>query len=74
MGTKLVEFTVLGRGEFPLDMLRYDQCWPKRESVDVIAIGRTFDRRHARDAHDITLVGLRQPTAARWKSFGWEVQ
>jgi len=28
------EFTVEGRGWFPVDMLRYDQCWPRRESED----------------------------------------
>lgn len=32
---KLHEFTVEGCGTFPVDMLRYDQCWPRRESQDV---------------------------------------
>ena len=31
-------FEVQGRGEFPLDMLRYDLCWPATEG-DAIPLG-----------------------------------
>ena len=34
--TQYVDFTVRGRGHFPLDMLRYDGAWPQdpdRKSV-----------------------------------------
>jgi hypothetical protein len=65
------EFTVWGRGEFPVDMLRYDQCWPSAESHSA-----RFSDRHMRDeagGRHITLTGLREPTTARWESFGWQV-
>jgi len=61
--------TVEGRGEFPLDMLRYEQAYPATE----------------RDSYRITERGKRQielaiqttrfftPTGGRWESFGWKV-
>lgn len=72
---KQYEFTVEGRGEFPLDMLRYDRCWPKRESEDVGAIEKSFRQTQlgAADLYAVRLRGLREPEAARWKSFGWRV-
>lgn len=73
---KLFEFTVQSYDEFPLDMLRYDRCWPKRESEDVISIKRSMDvrwRRLHNGPFQVTLVGYKQPTAARWQSFGWIV-
>lgn len=54
-------FIVEGRGEFPLDMLRYDECKVNGGLSD------STDRRQ------VTLLGPRQPTAARWLSFGWTV-
>ena len=32
-------FVVEGKGAFPIDMLRYDACWPKREgySAEIMA-------------------------------------
>lgn len=66
-------------GVFPIDMLRYDSCYPS-SSIDVnwiiadrmVADGRPND-------YTITLVhrehGGRKwrPTEARWRSFGWRV-
>lgn len=62
------EFTVEGRGAFPYDMLRYDQCWPKYER-ETIALDRQTDLR------TITLVtdAPTTPTHGRWESFGWRV-
>lgn len=60
------DFTVEGSGAFPLDMLRYDECWP----VDGEAV-ETMGGRHRRQ------VRLRsckpRPTDGRWSSFTWEV-
>lgn len=60
---------VEGGGEFPLDMLRYDQCYPASES-DAHAM------RHERQ-RQITLtrvsVNPDQPTFRRWDSFVWRV-
>lgn len=70
-------FTVLsdpGRYNFPIDMLRYDACWPER-SVDVAAVE---DPGGSRDDGGRTAVVLltdspTPPTAARWASYGWHV-
>ena len=65
-------FTVEGSGEFPLDMLRYDRCWPATQN-DAIQINAHMGRR------TVTLAtGQRStasyPTVARWESFLWRVQ
>lgn len=70
-----IEFEVTGTGEFPMDMLRYDRCWPAHED----------DSRRIGDSHvtlagvksverTIGLAGLKLPTVARWASFGWLVR
>lgn len=69
-------FTVVGRGAFPLDMLRYDACWPAR-GEDVTAIlasaksGRTPCMQEQRT---VRLATDKQPVSeGRWFSFGWTV-
>lgn len=76
-------FTVRGRGEFPLDMLRYDCCWPRR-SEDVMKIqpgyhDATADSRNELGVRDVDLA-MYTPIkrgsfteVGRWRSFGWEV-
>lgn len=68
------EFTVSGYGDFPIDMLRYDSCWPK-SGVDSAEVLKSFypgqDRRGA--SRFVTLEGLNEPTGARWMSFRWTV-
>lgn len=64
---KFVTFTVVGRGEFPYDMLRYDQCWPESESQTHFMMASRSGSRH------VTLTGLREPTDGRWLSFGWRI-
>jgi hypothetical protein len=68
----LFEFEVAGRGQFPIDMLRYDQCWPKRESEDAMGIERSF-RNDPGILRQVTLRGLHPPTVGRWESFGWKI-
>lgn len=70
---KTVTFTVTGRGRFPLDMLRYDACWPvtgddasKLDSSDYDPADRLPRRVTLRTASG-------QPECARWSSFGWSV-
>lgn len=41
MALHLRHFTVRGRGEFPLDMLRYDSCWP-RSGEDVMVLSADY--------------------------------
>lgn len=70
---KLYVFTVAGWGEFPIDMLRYDSCWPHRESEDSVAIGASHFPRASTVMRQVTLIGIKAPTEGRWKSFGWSV-
>ena len=76
----LVEFRVVGAREFPTDMLRYDQCFP-RNTDDAISIGRTFDYRNPITSPiEICLVkhcrtkDQSNVTSGRWASFGWHVK
>lgn len=66
------EFTVKGRDLFPIDMLRYDCCWPKTETNDSYNIAASYERGN-RAMREVTLIGLKDPTVGRWHSFGWEV-
>lgn len=67
-----LHFTVEGSGDFPTDMLRYDQCFPK-DSPDARAIlDSESDGRRS-----VHLIGRNStdyyPTVDRWRSFGWTV-
>jgi hypothetical protein len=66
---RIYTFTVLGEGPFPVDMLRYDLCYPKSQS-DSGEIERSY-KRSLRDEHRVTLVSSKHPTEERWGSFGW---
>lgn len=64
-------YTVQGSGTFPLDMLRYDVCWPSTQD-DVINI----DPRMGTEFHKIrriSVTSIRLPSNNRWASFGWTV-
>lgn len=68
------EFTVEGIWDFPIDMLRYDMCWPEHETSDSVNIAESFrPSRKKSEPTRICLVGLREPTDGRWSSFGWRV-
>ena len=75
--TKLYTFTVEGTGAFPIDMLRYDQCWPNSGSHDAQAIANSFHERNVGAPWRITLTTSNNsktvPTIGRWESFGWKV-
>ena len=70
-------FTVVGNYPFPLDMLRYDGCYPA-STEDATAISASI--RGERDegmgfprGHSVTLYSNRAPTEGRWQSFLWHV-
>lgn len=84
-GPTATRFTVEGVNptSFPLDMLRYDACFPF-DQESVAAISRSFDASQRVEAHrerkpiTVTLMmvsrsGLAMPTKDRWASFGWRV-
>jgi len=69
-------FTVKGiNTPFPIDMLRFDECWPATVE-DSGKLANTFGFRHGRRVRwQLTLVSMRDtvPTADRWLSFAIEV-
>lgn len=71
-----IKFTVEGRGEFPLDMLRYDRCFPR--TGDDAEMLRT-PAEHLSSPRCVTLIALArdmrywEPSRGRWASFGWYV-
>ena len=72
----LKRFTVHGSGEFPLDMLRSDRCWPAGAD-DAARIGAHYGVADAEDvrARVIMLETTEKytPNRQRWLSFGWRV-
>ena len=57
---------------FPLDMLRYDSCYPaNQESVGRIAY--TLDNIRLEEHETIELLTGYRTTPERWESFGWEI-
>lgn len=69
-------FKVKGKGRFPIDMLRYDHCFPL-QSDDAAKIAATFEHYYSDETVEITLVSYfgkpNYPTEGRWASFGWTV-
>jgi len=67
-------FTVAGSGEFPVDMLRYDRCFPN-STEDALAILTPEKREDYTKIREVALCSTRQaaPTAGRWNSFCWGV-
>jgi hypothetical protein len=67
-------FKVQGRGAFPFDMLRYDQCFPVSSDDAFLMSGD-----HSAEVRTIELGRYTKekqngaPTAARWASFVWSV-
>lgn len=72
------KFTVVGRGQFPFDMLRHDRAFPAdTTSAMNMAPGETRDERKA--VREVVLVSSNPrptwlPTFDRWASFGWVVK
>lgn len=67
--------TVIGRGTFPIDMLRYDACYPDT-SADSGMIEASLEFDPHLPPREITIRKVTntkddQFTAKRWNSFGW---
>lgn len=72
-----IKFTVEGVGDFPLDMLRYDRCFPRTgEDAEMLL---TPEVNAYASRRQVTLVALArdsrfwEPTRGRWLSFNWAV-
>lgn len=69
---KMWRFTVEGRLSFPVDMLRYGQCWPET-GLDVRELYDALQPDRDRRLYSVSLLSDREPTAGRWASFSWRV-
>lgn len=68
------KFTVRGSGPFPIDMLRYDYCWPATEQDSGLIQCDRMTERMTRGVRISRVVEQgKVPTDARWQSFGWTV-
>ena len=75
MASRLFRITVSGVGRFPLDMLRYDGCYPET-GADVSALDRSLSAGF--EPSEVKLLHLDDnkkwvPTEGRWQSFLWKV-
>lgn len=65
----IYDFTVEGRGDFPCDMLRYDECFPV-DAASAMEIQSAVSERVRVKLRTMKVGG---PTPARWESFRWKV-
>jgi hypothetical protein len=68
--TRVYEYHVTGSGRFPVDMLRHDSAWPAT-SADAGIIEQCSIVMGQRVS--VKVRSYRQPTIARWHSYGWRV-
>lgn len=66
---ELYIFTVEGVGDFPVDMLRYDACWPYMERDSALMQPSYRERRRV----VLQSRSVSGPTEGRWSSFLWRV-
>ena len=64
------KIVVEGRGIFPTDMLRYDQCFPLSERDSAVMEETGKDRTVYLGC---STCRLSPATEGRWNSFGWRV-
>jgi hypothetical protein len=65
----MATFTVTGRGAFPIDMLRFDECWPVRQGEDVGAIVQSIENASGKWQVRLRSDKHTAPTVKRWESF-----
>ena len=63
-------FIVQGKGHFPIDMLRYDQCFPVYEADEPKISNNTYLRERVRIEVKTNSMSI---TPDRWSSFGWNI-
>lgn len=79
MATYECTFKVRGEFLFPLDMLRYDRCFPKTELDAGIIERYQGESESPRGPTEVGLVSVSaskevcRPNEQRWTSFQWEV-
>jgi hypothetical protein len=80
MAAKYYHFDVVGTGEFPTDMLRYDAAFPSdtQSAMVILNPSRWSDADERlefnRNKRIVKMTCVdRPPTEDRWHSFGWKV-
>lgn len=72
--TRFIVASEPGRTSFPIDMLRYDACWPAHEEgSSAIWNPREYRGDDGRTRVELLSDSPTPPTQARWASFGWRV-
>jgi hypothetical protein len=68
MRCEVKTFIATGKGPFPVDMLRYDQCWPTytQDATEIFGLQKRGVM--------LTTINKFAPTHGRWESFGWVVE
>lgn len=75
MKYRLYGYEVTGGGTFPVDMLRYDCCWPAGQDDVTSAftpLRLSLLSNEPPVRRTVTIRGLCLPTEGRWRSFGWK--
>jgi hypothetical protein len=72
---KIKTFTVTGRGTFPVDMLRYDSCWPTDTESAACILVSPDDYEEWSRVRTVNLATYAPAiTRHRWSSFSWVVK
>ena len=66
---RVYEYVVTGMGDFPVDMLHFDQCWPA--TADDAA--KIVEPASPAEPRSIRMRSHQRPDTDRWSSFGWAV-
>ncbi len=66
-----MKYTFISTRPFPIDMLRYDACFPATEESSNEIILSLHENTGA-IVFRVTLEFRRVPTFVRWQSFGWK--
>ena len=70
-------FAVRGSGNFPIDMLRYDGCFPAYEIESRLIAMQADAGEDFFEQRTVTLCKVTErvwePTTSRWRSYGWDV-
>lgn len=64
---------VEGNGQFPLDMLRYDMCWPRTEADSAKCQPDWTPELRRVEVESFHDYAQWHPTEGRWSSFGWKI-
>lgn len=63
------EYAVTGMGDFPVDMLCFDQCWP----VTGDDAAKIVEPASPAEPRSIRMRSHQRPEIDRWSNFGWSV-